>query len=424
VRPAAVTGWLAALALTAAAAAPIANADPSDPSSPSRSDVREARHHVQRAQDTVASVRAALASANDDLNAAEIASMQAAEAYNGALLRAQAAKRHERAAERASRRADRELARQKEVYGNTLLSSYDAGAGLDAVSGLMSADGLDGLIDRTTAAGMVQDSLQVQRDDYRRAADAAADAAIRASDAADTADDAADQARQARDDARSAADLAESTVASIADRKDRLLGRLAHLQGVSVRLARQRQEALEQQQREDQQEQQAQQDAPDGSTTTPDDDSSTPADPATPDPGTPATPPAPDSGSGTPPAPSGGAAAAVAFARAQLGEPYVWAADGPDSWDCSGLTMGAWAAGGKSLPHYSVAQYAASTPISRDQLQPGDLVFWSSSSSPSSIFHVALYVGDGMIIHAPRPGRGVSLDSIDYWIPPTFYARP
>jgi cell wall-associated NlpC family hydrolase len=86
--------------------------------------------------------------------------------------------------------------------------------------------------------------------------------------------------------------------------------------------------------------------------------------------------------------------------------------------------MGAWAAGGTTLPHYSVAQYEASTPISRDELQPGDLVFWGSSSSPSSIFHVALYVGDGMIIHAPRPGRGVSLDSIDYWIPPTFFARP
>jgi cell wall-associated NlpC family hydrolase len=86
--------------------------------------------------------------------------------------------------------------------------------------------------------------------------------------------------------------------------------------------------------------------------------------------------------------------------------------------------MGAWAAGGKTLPHYSVAQYEASTPIGRDELQPGDLVFWGSSSSPSSIFHVALYVGDGMIIHAPRPGRGVSLDPIDYWIPPTFFARP
>jgi cell wall-associated NlpC family hydrolase len=86
--------------------------------------------------------------------------------------------------------------------------------------------------------------------------------------------------------------------------------------------------------------------------------------------------------------------------------------------------MGAWAAGGRSLPHYSVAQYQQSTPISAGSLQPGDLVFWGSTSNPSSIYHVALYVGGGQIIHAPRTGRDVSLESLYYWIPPNFYARP
>jgi cell wall-associated NlpC family hydrolase len=86
--------------------------------------------------------------------------------------------------------------------------------------------------------------------------------------------------------------------------------------------------------------------------------------------------------------------------------------------------MGAWAAGGKSLPHYSVAQYQQSTPISPSDLQPGDLVFWGSSSSSSSIYHVALYAGDGMIIHAPRSGRDVEEVSMYYWITPNFYARP
>ena len=86
--------------------------------------------------------------------------------------------------------------------------------------------------------------------------------------------------------------------------------------------------------------------------------------------------------------------------------------------------MGAWRAGGISLPHYSVAQYAQSTPISQSSLQPGDLVFWGSSSSPSSIYHVALYVGNGMIIQAPRTGRDVEEVSMYYWIPPNFFARP
>ncbi|MFI2707855.1 C40 family peptidase, partial [Nocardioides sp. CER28] len=125
-----------------------------------------------------------------------------------------------------------------------------------------------------------------------------------------------------------------------------------------------------------------------------------------------------------PPAPSGGASAAIAFARAQLGEPYVWGAAGPSSWDCSGLTMKAWAAGGRSLPHYSVAQYEQSTPIRASQLRPGDLVFWGDSDSPSSIFHVALYIGDGRILHAPRTGEPVQEASMYYWTPPNFYARP
>ncbi|CAB4720552.1 unannotated protein [freshwater metagenome] len=86
--------------------------------------------------------------------------------------------------------------------------------------------------------------------------------------------------------------------------------------------------------------------------------------------------------------------------------------------------MSAWSAGGIDLPHYSVAQYQASAPISSGQLQPGDLVFWGSSSDPSSIYHVALYVGDDMIIQAPRTGRPVEEVSLYYWTPPTFFARP
>lgn len=86
--------------------------------------------------------------------------------------------------------------------------------------------------------------------------------------------------------------------------------------------------------------------------------------------------------------------------------------------------MGAWAAGGKSLPHYSVAQYDQSSRIGSADLQPGDLVFWGSSSRSSSIYHVALYIGGGQIIHAPRTGRPVTIDSMYYWTTPNFYARP
>jgi cell wall-associated NlpC family hydrolase len=85
--------------------------------------------------------------------------------------------------------------------------------------------------------------------------------------------------------------------------------------------------------------------------------------------------------------------------------------------------LGAWGSAGVYLPHYSAAQYYAGSPISSSDLRPGDLVFWGTSSDPNSIHHVAMYIGDGMIIHAPRTGRPVSIDSMYYWIPPNFFAR-
>jgi cell wall-associated NlpC family hydrolase len=104
---------------------------------------------------------------------------------------------------------------------------------------------------------------------------------------------------------------------------------------------------------------------------------------------------------------SGRAKLAVDFAYAQLGKPYAWAADGPDSYDCSGLTMMAWRQAGVSLPHSSSQQYGYGTHIDRSSLQPGDLVFFYSPIS-----HVGLYIGGGKMIHAPRPGDVVKITSI------------
>lgn len=108
------------------------------------------------------------------------------------------------------------------------------------------------------------------------------------------------------------------------------------------------------------------------------------------------------------PAPSPGAAAAIAFARAQLGKPYRYAAVGPDAFDCSGLTMMAWRAGGVSLPHYSGAQYAMLPKVGVSQLQPGDLVF----RGPGGSAHVGLYIGGGLMITAPQTGDVVKIASI------------
>ena len=108
------------------------------------------------------------------------------------------------------------------------------------------------------------------------------------------------------------------------------------------------------------------------------------------------------------PAPSSGAAKAVEVARNQIGKPYKWAAAGPDSYDCSGLTMYAWSAAGVQLPHSAAGQYDMLPKVSRASLAPGDLVFYGSP-----IHHVGIYEGGGIMIEAPQTGENVRRASID-----------
>jgi peptidoglycan DL-endopeptidase CwlO len=105
---------------------------------------------------------------------------------------------------------------------------------------------------------------------------------------------------------------------------------------------------------------------------------------------------------------SAAAQIAVDTAMAQLGKPYVWAADGPDSFDCSGLVQYAYAAAGISLPHSSRMQAGMGQAVSRSQLQPGDLVAFYSPIS-----HIGIYIGNGQMVHAPTSGDVVKVASID-----------
>ena len=112
---------------------------------------------------------------------------------------------------------------------------------------------------------------------------------------------------------------------------------------------------------------------------------------------------------------------AVAFAYAQLGKPYVWGATGPGSYDCSGLMMAAWAAAGVTIPRDTYSQVAGLPSVPLSALQPGDLVFFDGDG------HVAMYVGGGMIIDAPRTGltvEKVSLSSSWYSTTVDSAARP
>ncbi|SOD61972.1 NlpC/P60 family protein [Streptomyces zhaozhouensis] len=102
------------------------------------------------------------------------------------------------------------------------------------------------------------------------------------------------------------------------------------------------------------------------------------------------------------------AEAAIAFAEGELGKPYVWGATGPNSYDCSGLTQAAWRAAGVEIPRVTWDQVNIGTTIPRDQIQPGDLIFFYDDIS-----HVGLYVGDGQMIHAPKPNDVIKYESID-----------
>ncbi len=115
---------------------------------------------------------------------------------------------------------------------------------------------------------------------------------------------------------------------------------------------------------------------------------------------------------------SGRAAIAIRYAMAQVGDRYSYGAAGPSAFDCSGLTMMAWAQAGVGLPHSSGAQSGSGPRIAANQLQPGDLVFYYSPIS-----HVGMYIGNGLIVHAANPGAGVRVSGL-YSMPYSGAVRP
>ncbi|MFD8785817.1 transglycosylase family protein [Kitasatospora sp. NPDC059599] len=117
------------------------------------------------------------------------------------------------------------------------------------------------------------------------------------------------------------------------------------------------------------------------------------------------------------PAATGSMAAAVSFAESKVGQAYVYGGTGNGGWDCSGLTQAALRAAGVSVPRVAADQAAASTHVSLDSLQPGDLLFWSNNGQDSGVYHVAIYVGGGKYVEAANPSSGVREQTIANWAP-------
>ncbi len=201
--------------------------------------------------------------------------------------------------------------------------------------------------------------------------------------------------------AQAASDKAEAQVAEQQSNADRLYQQLASLKNTTAQIERDYQEGLTEQQEEEQN-------------------------------NPPSPPPNPPGGVDPTPDPPVGSAVqqAIAYAKAQLGEPYRFGGAGPGSWDCSGLTMKSYASAGVYIgPHGASSQYntmkSQGRLVSTSHLAAGDLLFYSSGGSTSgSKYHVTIYIGGGKMIEAPRPGFSVRIVAVRYGDLVPYAGRP
>jgi peptidoglycan DL-endopeptidase CwlO len=390
---------------------------------PTQAQVDKAKAAAAQKAGDVATLQASLAVANARLHSAAEKAEIAAEAYNGAMWRLQQAQQATADAKAAAADALAHVAEQRAGIAQLVTQSYQDGTVLNGVTAFLGAEGPAGVMGRLGVVQSAGDSMQARFDQYTALNGLARVATAKAEKAEKDQAVLAEKAQGLRDQAAQAANVAQSEAAGIAGQRRQLIEKLAAAQAISVELAAKRQKGLEKQAAEaaaaasaaaaknkakkaKTQTEQAKDDAQQ----TEDQLAEFGVQGGWDDPGLP-----------VPRGTSDEARAAIEFARQQLGEPYVWAAAGPDAWDCSGLTMMAWRQGGISLPHYSAAQYQQTKHISVGDLKAGDLVFWGTS--PNTIHHVALYIGNNQIIQAPHTGDVVKVSPL-FASAPDFFGRP
>ncbi|MDU0314188.1 C40 family peptidase [Phycicoccus sp. M110.8] len=417
-----------------------ASADPG-PVYPSKSQVDKAKARVSSTAGEVSALDARYAAASAQLSQVQDDASAAAEAYNGARLALdQATAEASAAAKRAADAQSQADAASLEVrrYASSV---YQSGGSLGELDAYLSSTGPQDLVDRATAIEAVSDARSRALQKAAATSLVAQTMRAQAATARDQQARAATSAQQARDAAQARADQATAEASRIQHEQQALTVQLATLRKTSVALEKQRQDGLaaaaaaraaaaaaaEQARLAAQRAQQArdaaarraaqaaakaaaqeaarQKAAAEAAQKAAEQQASQPSRPSRP------TPPAPQPADPPPPPPSsGGVGAVIAYAQAQLGKPYGWGAAGPDSFDCSGLTMMAWRQAGVYLSHYTGAQWAETSRVAISDLRPGDLVFYGSDG-PSS-HHMGLYVGNGQMIEAPHTGAVVRYASI------------
>ncbi len=457
-------GWLdrrrqaavsvAVLALTSGVLVSSATAEP-----PSEEEIAAAREAEGRTASSIAELEVELASLATRLEDATVRAQQANEDYLGAQQALDEATARADEAREAAETAQAEVEEQRTEIGRIAMSAYRSGPGaLGPIEPLLSADSFENAMQRATTTERMGTRADEALQRFQATELVAATFQRRADEAAAAQEDATTALAAAAEETRAAASGAETQLALSADRREGLIAQLAEQRGTTAELERERQDAQDEERRrreaevaraaalEAAREQEAASRAderpaaperptpsrPDSEPARPAPEPARPApEPARPEPARPApeptrpapqpttpapAPPAPkpEPAPQPPPSPSSGARAALDWARTQLGKPYVWGAAGPNGYDCSGLTQTAFARAGISLPRTTKAQYAATSRVPVDQLRAGDLIFYSTNNAASGIYHVAIYAGDGMRLHAPSPGKNVELVPM-YW---------
>jgi cell wall-associated NlpC family hydrolase len=375
-----------------------------DPQYPGVGRVEQARAAASAKAAELGRIRSALAAGTARLEAARLAAEQAAEAYDAAAIELA---RRSTAATVAAANSDRAATvfhQSQAAVGRLAAQTYQDGGEPSLANAVFASDGLQDLLDRSTmltVVGGARVRTMKQLNSSRTFAtwvQQQADAALHQQQNATAALDAAQST------ARRTADDAAASMVSTEGEQRSLTAQLAGLKATSNALQQQWQAglaieaaardrarataALESQARRSRHRARSANDpglAPGG-----DGDSGA------------------VSGSAEGTAASG--LAAVAWARQRLGLPYQWGGAGPDSYDCSGLTMRAWEQAGVKLPHYAASQYARGAHVPYGSIRPGDLIFYATDTGDaSSIHHVTMYVGGGMMIEAPYTGANVRI---------------
>ncbi|MCG6497157.1 C40 family peptidase [Kitasatospora sp. A2-31] len=418
------------------AAAGTAGADaPTAQPFPSAEEVARARAEADRRAASVAAIEAGLTAARAELDRVGRAAEQAVEAHNGARLALARARAEEVAATGRAAAAETERAEAAEEAAQLAAETYRQGtsAELSAINALFGAHGPREAGDQAAVVGVAGERTRQILDTATSTAAAAARAAAEARAATEAAARAEAEVGVARERARARLAGQQNRAVALGRRREQLLTELAAARHTTVALERQRREALEAiaaREAEAAARAAAEKAAAEQAAAEQAAAEQAAAQAAAEESGRAAAAgSAVAAGAITGPPPvrpwsAEGAAAAVAFARAAIGLPYVWGGEGPGGYDCSGLTMMAWRQGGRQLNHFAADQYAQSTPIGYRDLRPGDLVFWTDTGRAADIHHVGLFIGDDQMIEAPRPGMPIKQASLWIMGTPDFYARP